>query len=262
MKRIGITGKGSYIGSHFLEYMNEFDSYVIKEIDTKINDFSNYDFSDYDILFHVAGIAHENEKKNSSELYFKINCDLAYAIAAKAKKDGVKQFIFMSSMSVYGLISCQSEITLETICKPNTNYGKSKLKAESLITELESPNFNVCILRPPMVYGENSPGNLSKLFKFVRKIHIFPKFINKRSSISIENLILFIRVCVDNELSGIFLPQDKEYLCTYATVKNKMRDENIRVFYISLFNPLIRILIGKSVLISKVFGDLFYKKDL
>lgn len=261
MKRILITGKDSYIGSNFKKYLEQYpDDYYVEELDVIDDSWKEFDFSTFDVVYHVAGIAHMKEIKENEILYYKINRDLAFNIATKAKQKGTRQFIFMSSMSVYGLVYSKKLITKDTKCIPNTYYGKSKYEAEKLLTNLSDKQFKVCIVRPPMVYGDNSPGNLTKLFKAVRKFHVFPTINNQRSSISIEKLCDYIKVYIDNGTDGIQLPQNDEYMCTSNIVKEKMEKENIIVIYTSVFNPLIRMMIGKIGLITKCFGDLKYEK--
>lgn len=261
MRKILITGKGSYIGTHFKEYMEQWpDKYQVEELDMMDPSWKGHDFSSHDVIYHVAGIAHQKETDVNKDLYQKVNCDLAIEVARKAKKEGTKQFVFMSSMSVYGLIHSKKMITLDTPCNPNTYYGKSKYNAEQAIIKMNDDSFKVCILRPPMVYGENSPGNLTKLFQMVRKVHIFPTIKNKRSSITVDCLVNFVKIYVDDECNGIYLPQNDQYMCTYEIVRKKMEKEQVKVLYLSIFNPIIRLLIGRSNLITKCFGDLVYGK--
>lgn len=261
MKRVLITGKGSYIGTHFKEYLKkEPEKYYVEELNMIDGTWKNFDFSKFDVVYHVAGIAHKKEVVENEQLYYKINRDMVIDVARKAKEAGIKQFIFMSSMSVYGLNYSKELVTRKTVCNPNTYYGKSKYEAEQLLQEIEDDSFKVCILRPPMVYGDNSPGNLTKLFDAVRKVHVFPTVRNERSSITVEKLIRYVKSYVDDEVSGLYLPQNDEYMCTYEIVKQKMKQEDIKVLYIPLFNPIIRFLIGKVTLVTKCFGDLKYEK--
>lgn len=261
MKKILITGKGSYIGSYVKNYLEQYpEQYSVDELDMLNATWEEFDFSSYDVVYHVAGIAHMKEISENEQLYYQVNRDLVIRVATRAKESGVKHFIFMSSMSVYGLTYSENPINLVTTCTPNTYYGKSKYQAEQLLKELEDDKFKICIMRPPMVYGENSPGNLTKLFKMVRKVHLFPTIKNKRSSISVEKLALYVKEYIDCEKTGICLPQNDEYMCTYEIVKRQMKKENVSVVYISIFNPIIKFLIGKVGLITKCFGDLTYEK--
>lgn len=259
VKKILITGKDSYIGESLERWLKQRDDkYIIDTIDMKDPSWETKDFSKYDSVFHVAGIAHIKETKDNKDLYYKVNRDLAYKTAKKAKEDGVKQFIFLSSMSVYGMET--GVITRETKLNPKSAYGKSKYEAELLIKELENNNFKTAILRPPMVYGPNSKGNYQLLSKFAKSSPIFPKYQNKRSMIYIDNLNEFVKVLVDNDYSGIFFPQNKEYVSTSDMVKEiaKANDKDIKL--IKTFNPFIR-LFGNINVIKKVFGNLYYDES-
>lgn len=260
MKKMLITGANSYIGTSFEKYMKQYEGYQIDTLDMMDANWRNYDFSNYDVVFHVAGIAHQKETKENSHLYYEINRDLAVDTARAAKQAKVKHFVFMSSMSVYGLNYSEELINEYTETKPKTNYGKSKLEAEHLLKKLIDEEFNISILRPPMVYGHNSPGNMSRLLNAVRKYHFFPTLRNQRSSITVEKLCEEIFHIIEKPKSGIFLPQNDEYMCTYQVVKDVMQENNIKVFYISFLNPFITIMIKHIDVISKVFGDLKYEK--
>src|SRR5699024_1194219 len=121
------------------------------------------DLSVYDSILHVAGIAHQKETNENSSLYYDVNRDLAIEMAEKAKKKNVKQFIFLSTMSVYGVET--GVIDENTRLNPKTHYGKSKKAAEDSIQKLETDEFKVAIVRPPMIYGKDCPGNYQRLRK-------------------------------------------------------------------------------------------------
>ncbi|MDH6373267.1 nucleoside-diphosphate-sugar epimerase [Paenibacillus sp. PastF-3] len=125
----------------------------MEEISVRGTAWKDHDFSKYDVVLHVAGIAHVEEKHIDSEHYETVNCKLAADIASKAKVEGIQHFVFISSMSVYGLAN--GIITEETKPNPKSLYGKSKLHADRLIFQLIDKNFKVAILRPPMIYGPN-----------------------------------------------------------------------------------------------------------
>jgi len=168
MKKILITGANSYIGVSFERYMNQFaDAYRVDTLDVISDAWKQADMSGYDVVFHVAGIAHRKETAENADLYYRVNRDLAVAIARKAKAEGVGQFVFMSTMSVYGMDA--GVITPTTSTTPVTHYGKSKLEAETAISGLQDDNFAVTVLRPPMVYGKGCKGNFQLLLKLVQK---------------------------------------------------------------------------------------------
>ena len=255
MKSILITGKNSYIGTSLENWlMREPDKYKVDTVSTRDDAWKKKDFSQFDVVFHVAGIAHIKETKENQDLYYKVNRDLAYEIAQKAKQDGVGQFIFLSSMSVYGIEN--GVIDKNTPLKPNSAYGKSKLEAEELIKELQDDMFTVATLRPPMVYGKGCKGNYPRLARLALKTPIFPKVDNKRSMIYIDNLSEFVKQLIDNRSSGLFFPQNAEYVNTSEMVSLIAEAHGKKIVMTKLFNPLLRILNISTV--NKVFGDLVY----
>ncbi|NMM65098.1 NAD-dependent epimerase/dehydratase family protein [Clostridium sp. P21] len=258
MKKILITGANSYIGTSFENYVKQWsDEYTVDTVDMIDGTWKTKDFSRFDVVFHVAGIAHIKETKENAELYYKVNRDLVYEVTKKAKSEGVKQFIFLSSMSVYGMET--GVISKNTVPAPKSNYGKSKLQAEELITPLQDSTFNIAVLRPPMIYGKGCKGNYVRLEKFALKSPIFPDIKNKRSMIYIDNLCEFVKQIIDDESNGLFLPQNEEYVCTSDMVKEIAEAHGKKIYMTKLFNPLLRVL--KVSTVNKVFGDLMYEKD-
>lgn len=259
MKRVLITGKNSYIGTSLENWlMREPDKYKVDTVDMKDRSWKEKDFSSYDVVFHVAGIAHIKETSDNQNLYYKVNRDLAYETAQKAKQDGVEQFIFLSSMSVYGIE--QGVIDKNTPLTPNSAYGKSKIEAEKLINKLQDDSFTVATLRPPMVYGKGCRGNYPRLVGLALKTPIFPKVDNKRSMIYIDNLSEFVKRLIDNRSGGLFFPQNADYVNTSEMVRIIAEVHGKRVVMTKLFNPLLRLLNVSTV--NKVFGDLVYDMSM
>lgn len=269
MKKILITGANSYIGTSFEKYMSKWpEKYRIDTIDMKDENWEEKSFSDYDVVFHVAGIAHSDYVKISAEkekLYYSVNTDLTAKTAKKARNDGIKQFIFMSSCIVYGESAPIGEnkiITKETAVSPANCYRDSKVQAENKIRELDNKDFKVCIIRPPMIYGKNSKGNYPKLAKLARKTCIFPDIENQRSMLYIENLCEFIRLMIDDKESGLYFPQNKEYVCTSDMIKLIAKTYGRGIYLTKTFNIFIKILSKKINLVNKVFGNFVYDKSL
>lgn len=260
MKKILITGKHSYVGNSFEKWITEnySEDYQVEKISLRDDSWKGHDFTKYDVVLHVAGIAHRKETHQNKKLYFKVNRDLTYEVAKKAKDESVSQFIFISSMSVYGLDT--GIIDQNTKPLPNSNYGKSKLEGEKLIKNLEDDFFKVAILRPPMIYGRNCKGNYVRLSRLARKTPIFPKFYNKRSMIYIDNLSEFIKGIADNNLSGIYFPQNNDYVCTSELVSLIADCHNKTIIQTRVLNPIISLLKIKTL--NKVFGNLIYVKSL
>lgn len=258
MKKILVVGKNSYIGESFREHCN--GKYLIDELEAKNLSPVVGQFNGYDVVVLVAGIAHIKERKENKHLYYKVNRDLAITIAKAAKEAGVNQFIFMSTMAVYGLT--EGMITRETIPKPSTYYGDSKYQAELAIMKLGDSNFKVVILRPPMIYGRHCKGNYQNLRKYTLSIPFFPNYKNRRSMLYIKNLTSTIDHMIEAEAYGIYFPQDASFIKTYDMVK-KIAELNGRTVYnVAFLNPLIYALKFKSSILKKIFGTLFYDTDL
>lgn len=270
MKKILIAGSESYIGTSFENYIrsNFLNEYVIETVNMKDSAWGNNDFSGYDSVFYVAGIAHSDNSKitlEKSKLYYSVNTDLTIKAAEKAKADGVRQFIFMSSAIVYGNsapIGKSKIIKIDTPASPNNCYGDSKLQAENGLLKLESENFNVVILRPPMIYGKNSKGNYPILSKFAQKLPFFPYVNNERSMLYIENLCEFVRLMIENNEQGIFFPQNAEYTNTSDMVKliATVHKKNIRI--LKGFSWLLKIVSKFTPLVDKAFGSMCYEKSI
>src|SRR5690554_6314995 len=206
MKKILITGKDSYIGTSFEKWLSKWpDKYRVETIDMKSDTWRDNDFSGYDVVFHVAGIAHVSSDPKMEDLYYKVNRDLTIATARKAKNEGVQQFIFMSSIIVYGDSSSSKRvIDKNTVPTPSNFYGNSKLQAEEGIKHLESDDFKLVVLRPPMIYGKGSKGNYPRLANMAKKIPVFPDIENERSMLHVDNLCEFIKFMIDHEETGFF----------------------------------------------------------
>lgn len=266
MKKILITGANSYIGVSFENYIkaNYPDEYTIDTMDMVDGSWREKDFSDYDTVFHVAGIAHADVGNVSDEVkakYYAVNTDLTVETVKKAKANGVKQFIFMSSAIVYGEsapIGKFKVITRDTAPSPANFYGDSKLQAENSILPLQDKNFNVVVLRPPMIYGKGSKGNYPVLSKFARKLPIFPYMKNERSMLYVENLCEFVRLMVENEEHGIFHPQNGEYSNTSELVKMIAGVHGKKVLVIKGFAWALKLMSHMTGLVNKAFGSMSY----
>jgi len=264
-KKILIFGKGSYIGTKFQEYLLKNGDYNIDVIDSIGEEWKSIDFSKYDVIYHVAGIAHVSADPKMEELYYKVNRDLPIEVAKKAKKEKVKQFIFMSSMIIYGAdgkIGQKKIIDNNTKKEPIDFYGKSKLQADEEIQRLADKNFKTVLIRTPMVYGPGCKGNFPKLKSIANKITIFPNIKNERSMIYIDNLCEFLKQVIDKGETGIFYPQNKEYVSTKDIIKVMAECMNKKIFFINIFNPLLKILSKKVNYINKVFGNKVYDKKV
>lgn len=271
--KILIIGKGSYIGESFKTYANKNynTNFEIDEVDTINPDWKDIDFSVYDIVYHVAGIAHADVGNVSNEIkekYYKINTDLTIEVAKKAKLEGVKEFIFMSSMIVYGdsaPYGTTKIIDKNTIPCPANFYGDSKLQAEVAVRDLANDNFKVIVLRPPMIYGKGSKGNYPLLAKLAKILPVFPNIDNERSMLHIDNLCEFLCqiMLVDiKQNATILIPQNMEWTKTSDMVREIAKVSNKKTIVTKILNPCIYVahrIPGKiNGLVDKAFGNYCY----
>lgn len=273
MKKVLITGANSYIGTAFENWIHENGDPIAAEVQDMMGDgWRDRDFQGYDAIFHVAGIAHADVGKVTEEqrkLYYAVNTDLAIECAKKAKAEGVKQFIYMSSIIVYGEsahLGKKKVITRDTPLAPANFYGDSKAKAEEGLRRLEDAAFKVVILRPPMIYGKGSKGNYPLLAKMARKLPVFPDVQNERSMLYVGNLCKFVSLMILNEEGGVFFPQNADYVRTSEMVVSIAASHGKRVRLTRIFAPALfaasRMGGRVGALVNKAFGNMVYEKDI
>ena len=268
-KRVLVTGVNSYIGNAFRSYMEQYpEEAAVEGISVRNDAWKTLDFSGYDCIFDVAGIAHADTGHVSEEVkkrYYAVNCDLTVALAQKAKEEGVRQFIFMSSAIVYGdsaPIGFQRMITRDTPPAPADFYGDSKLQAEKGILPLADDHFKIAVLRPPMIYGKGSKGNYPVLSKMAQKLPAFPKVENCRSMLYIGNLVEFVRLVIKNEESGFFFPQNGQYSNTSQLVQKIAEAHGKHIILVGGCTVPLRLLSQATGLVNKAFGSLAYDMSM
>lgn len=262
MKKVLIIGKNSYIGSQFIRHVQ--GDMLVEEVDSFDGKWKEADFSKFDAVLHLAGIAHVSRDPKMEGEYYKINRDLALEVATYAKEKGVKQFIFMSSMIIYGAdgkVGKSKNIVTSEEYAPVDFYGKSKLEADLALQAMKTDTFKPVIVRTPMVYGENCKGNFPLLVKASKKIPLFPNIKNERSMIYVGNLAEFFKLVIENEAEGVFYPQNTEYVSTGKVVKDMATLQGRKLWSTGIFNPMLKLcsFIG---FINKVFGNKTYDKSL
>ena len=268
MKRILITGTNSYLGGRFRQYMEQFPDYATVSISMRNGSWRGEDFTGFDVVYHVAGLAHSDNGRISPEKaqkYYEINTDLTKELAKKAKREGVKQFIFMSSAIVYGdsaPIGRRRRIDRSTVCTPANCYGDSKLQAELGLRRLENENFRVVILRPPMIYGPGCKGNYLVLSLFAQRLPVFPYVDNERSMLFVDNLMAFVKLMIDNEESGTFFPQNAEYSNTSELVRMIAEAHGKKLILVRGFTWALKFLGFFTALVDKAFGSLSYDMSM
>lgn len=265
MKHILITGAKSFVGTNVGNWLlKEPENFAVDVVDTMNDAWKQADFSKYDVVFHVAGIAHVDPKPEMAPLYYKVNRDLAIEVAKWAKEHGVKQFIYMSSRIVYHASkSMRADVaTAETKPDPNDFYGDSKLQAEKDLNELACDSFKVAIMRPPMIYGPGNKGNLPRLAWLATKVPMFPAWHNKRSMLHVYNLAEFIKQVIIRELGGTFFPQNKEYADTVEIVRCFAKEHGHKIWITRLLNPFVWIGSFFIPQIPKMFSDSYYVQEM
>lgn len=274
MKKVLITGANSYIGVSFENYVNKYYSseLSIDTVDMIDGSWREKDFSSYDVVYHVSGIAHVDVGNVNDEVkakYYAINTDLAIETAKKAKTDGVKQFVFMSSAIIYGDSATYGKkkvITATTEPQPTNFYGDSKWQADKGVRELGDEKFIVTVLRPSMIYGKGSKGNYPTLAKMAKKLPVFPDVQNERSMLYIENLCEFLVQVMIRNAGGIFWPQNAEYSRTSELVKLIANASGKKILVSKAFNWVVGLashIPGKiSGLANKAFGNLSYDQEM
>lgn len=256
--RILITGTNGYIAKNFASYMEN-----TRLISLRDDNWRNESFAGYDSILHGAGIVHKKETSSNQHEYYAVNRDLTFELAQKAKNEGVGQFVFLSTMSVYNLSDITDNvITANTPTNPTTNYGRSKLEAESLITTLSTDSFSIAILRPPIVYGYNCPGNFQRLCNLIKKSPIFPDYTNARSMVYIQNLCACIRSVVEEKREGLFFPRDPAPIATCEMAEAIAKAQAKKLYMTKSFNWCVDLLMPYVSEVSKLFGDLVYDPSL
>lgn len=261
-KQLLITGENSYIGKSLQEYIQkQYPGWQAEAVSVRDEKWRELDLTKYQVIVHLAAVVHQKEKPDMRNLYKKINADLPVELAGEAKRCGVRQFIFLSTMAVYG--DKVSYIRKNTKPQPATMYGKAKLSAERRLKKIADAAFQIIILRPPMVYGRNCPGNYRRLAALALKLPFFPKVDNRRSMIYIENLC----ACICREIEKedrpykVVCPQNREYVNTTELVKEIRKAHGKKTWVVPFGNRVIGILADRISIFRKVFGDLIYERS-
>ncbi|ADG94190.1 NAD-dependent epimerase/dehydratase [Arcobacter nitrofigilis DSM 7299] len=254
MKELLITGSSGFIGNYFInKYKNK---YNIKTFSFLKDDINSLDCNGIDIVFHLSALVHQMGGASASE-YKRVNVTQTLNIAQKAKESGIKQFVFMSTVKVYGE-ETTCKYTENSICSPEDEYGKSKFTAELELRKLEDENFKVSIIRTPIVYGYGVKANIKSLVNLTNKVPVLPfgKIENKRSMVYIGNLCHLVDEVIKQQKSGIFLASDDEPLSTTRLIEliAKNLDKKICLIKIPFFESLLKLL--KPSFYKRLYGSL------
>ena len=263
--KILVLGKNGYVSRCFQEYMTDKDGYTVDAISVRGDSWKKISFAGYDAVFNTTGLAHNDARKGSDEKFIVLNVTLAEELAKKAKSDGVFSFIHMSSMIVYGDsegVGKFTPITKDTIPCPENIYGKSKLMGEEALKKLEDDAFHVALIRSSRVYGEKDTDSIQMLTKFAKKMPVFPNVKNSISMIYSDNLCELVRLIAENKSSGVFFPQQENYICTSKLVKDISVAAGHKLWCTKIFNPILLGPMRKVGIVSKVFGNEGFDRSL
>ncbi|MEG2513485.1 MAG: NAD-dependent epimerase/dehydratase family protein [Acetivibrio sp.] len=262
MKRVLIIGKTSYIGRSWKDYMEKNHGDLPLQIDCvgAVNEeWKTANLKEYEVVVHMAALVHQKEEKAGEDAYRRVNYELPMEIAKGAKASGVGQFVFLSTMAVYGNVS--GKITKETKAQPETYYGIYKYKAEEELRALHTDKFRITIIRPPMVYGKDCKGNFKRLVKLAGISMAFPEISNKRSMLYIENLCEYLYLVLERQAYGIGCPQNPMPVETTDLFCKIRKAQNRKTMTTKAFNPLLIPLMKRIKSLDKMFGDCYYELE-
>lgn len=262
--KILVIGKNGFISTSFQTYMKKYPEIQVDAISARGDKWKGYDFHGYDAVYNTTGLAHDDARMGTDAQFMALNRDLPEALAKKAKAEGVKTFINMSSIIVYGDMSelgSKELITARTIPEPSGIYGKSKLAGEKALKALSDEKFHIAIIRSPLVYSENAVDNFLKLTNYARKGFVFPKIKNARSMIYSDNLCELVRLIAVNNGDGMYYPQQDKHICTSKLVQDVAAVSGHRMVLTKLFNPILFVMSKKMMFVRKVFGSLAYDME-
>ena len=260
MLELLITGTHSFIGGAVQRHLANSEQIHASCVSLRDDAWKDLDLTRYDCILHAAGVAHVDPNPSLAEAYDAVNHRLTAQVARKARAAGVGQFIFLSSIIVFGDASpagMHTWIGADTPPNPSNAYGKSKLDAENALRALESSDFRVAILRPPMVYGAGCKGNYNTLVRLARKMPVFPAFDNHRSMIYVENLAeLIVRIALSGS-RGTFHPRDGQPRSVSEIVQEICVCHGKTMRFTRALAPAVR-LAGRKGLVRRAFGDMAY----
>lgn len=263
-KALMITGASGFIGSNFIKkYENKYNIIPVCLIKNKPEDL---DYTGVDTILHLAALVHQM-KGAPEERYFEVNTELTRRLAIAAKEKGVKHFVFYSTVAVWGThgyFEHEKVITLKTPLNPLTPYAKSKYDAEEILNELKGDNFKISILRPPMVYGKNCPGNMKRLEKLVDILPVLPfgNDENKRTIVHIDKLLDETNKIIQNEKEGIFIPRDNEEMSIKDILEYIFREKKKKRGLVKLPKVILKLFYKINPrIINSLYGSLKFGGD-
>lgn len=280
-----ISGARGYIGSSLLEQSLDegFNCAVLvrenltdtsEQVKQFIGDLSDNSFvrsiplNKVDVFVHAAAKAHVIGNRTAASLseYLAVNRDATLFLAHQAAEAGVKRFVFVSTIGVNGKHNSKP-FTEDDKPHPHDAYSFSKYQAELGLLEMaRKTEMEVVIIRPPLVYGKNAPGNFGSLVRWIRKGVPLPfgAVHNQRSVIALDNLVDFILLCADRERSPnaaneVFLVSDGDDISTSVLLREVAKAQGRTARLISVPVAIMKTgahLLGKGAMANSLFGNL------
>lgn len=215
-EKLLLTGSSGFVGSRWLKRSQL--RTVARPVFLRRQSVESIDWTDVGTVVHLAGIAHRMGQP-SGPIYYEVNRDLSYALALAAKNNGVRQFVFVSTVKVFG--DKVEFIDETTVPEPADDYGRSKREAEQRLSELSDDRFGVSTVRPPLIYGPDVKGNLLRIMKLLNSGCPVPfKGIhNRRSMVHVDNLIALLDTIIQQKAIGTFHAGDDRPLSTSELVE-------------------------------------------
>jgi nucleoside-diphosphate-sugar epimerase len=212
--KILITGISGFVGKNLVEYFCKNSDYQIFGLDIVfpviigVDKIYSWDelssISDFDVVIHLAGKAHDTKNLADDKSYYDINFGLSKKIFNWYLQSSASKFFLMSSVKAVA-DQVKGELSEDVLPNPITAYGKSKLLAEEYLNSATMPvGKKLYIFRPAMIHGKDNKGNLNLLYKVVSKGVPWPlaAFENQRSFVYIENLAFIFKQFIDKDIQS------------------------------------------------------------
>lgn len=249
-----MTGANGFVGQHLSAELSRAHNIRTLSFSTYESD----ELGEIDVVVHLAALVHQM-KGAPEEDYFRINTEKTIDLAKRAKECGVKHFIFMSTIKVYGEKTASKPFDENSSCYPEDAYGRSKLSAEKILRDMEDAHFTVSIVRSPLVYGEHVKANMLNLMTLINKVPVLPfgGIFNKRSLVYVGNLAAMIQEIIIQQKSGIFLVSDRQAVSTTQLIEMLADAMGKKRMLISLPSFLRKLLLKmRPALYERLFGNL------
>ncbi len=254
--KILLTGASGFVGSRLQQVWKNPDELVPVSLRYGDSNLASINWTEIKAVIHLGGLAHQTGSIREEE-YFRANEALTVNLAKEAKENGVKNFIFLSTIKVFG--NHIDKIPKASTPKPDDAYGQSKFNAELALQELSDQCFQVAIIRPPLIVGSGAKGNLLSLLQLLKNPLPLPfgNIQNKRSMLSLVGLIQVIQDLVLNPQNGIFHVSNEPISTTEIceNIRSTMGFKSPRLFgFPGFFRKIIRLL--NPAMYQRLFGNL------